>query len=116
MEIEIKDSVAERGGRSTIFFHKVMIQHRQHNRIFSLVDQEGNHLTQKEYMENLLVQRIQNLLTKPNIERTENINRITQHIPQLVSRDQNLALLREITKSEVEDVIKGLAKNKAPSS
>lgn len=32
-----------------------------------------------------------------------------------MSRDQNLALLREITKFEVEEAIKGLCENKAPS-
>lgn len=51
------------GEKNTRFFHKAMIQHHQHNKIFSLVDHEGNCLTQKEDMENLLFQRLQNLLT-----------------------------------------------------
>jgi len=53
-------------------------------------------------MENMLVQHFKGLLTKPNIRREENINKITQHIPNLVSKDQNMALLREISKTEVE--------------
>lgn len=64
-------------------------------------------------MENFLVHHFQNFLTGPNIDMEDNINRITQHIPQLVSRDHNLAILREIMKSDLEDVIEGLAKNKA---
>ena len=63
------------------------------------MDQQGNQLTQKEEMENLLVRRFKGILTEPNIRREDNINKITQHIPNLVSRDQNMALLREISKA-----------------
>ena len=63
-------------------------------------------------MENLLVHPFQNLLTEPNINRKKNINRITWHIHQVMSSDQNLALMGEIIKSGVEEVIKGFAKNK----
>jgi len=91
-----------------------MVQHKQQNRIFFLKDQQGNRLTQKVEMENLLVQHFKWLLTKPNIRREDNICKISQHIPKLVTRDQNLALLRVITKVEVEEVIKKMANNKAP--
>ena len=65
-------------------------------------------------MENLLVQYFKGLLTEPNIRREDNIHKICQHIPNLVSRDQNLALLTVISKEEVEEVIKNTTKNKAP--
>lgn len=102
------------GERNTKFVHKTMVQHRQQNIIFSLKDQQGNRLTQKDEMENLLVQHFKGLLTEPNVKREGKIRKISQHIPNLVSRDQNLALLRVITKAEVEEVIKNMAKNKAP--
>lgn len=60
------------------------------------------------------MQHFQRLLTEPNISREENINKITQHILNLVSRDQNMALLREISKADVEEIIKNMVKNKAP--
>ena len=78
------------------------------------MDQQGNMLTQKDKMENLCVQHFKGLLTEPNIRREDNIHKISQHIPNLVSRDQNLALLRVITKAKVEEVIKNMVKNKAP--
>eukprot|EP00253_Pinus_taeda_P010926 PITA_10926 len=102
------------GERNTRFFHEAMIQHKQQNIIFSLMDQQGSQLTQKEEMENLLVQNFKGLLTEPNIRRGDNINKIIQHIPNMVRRDQNLALLREISKAEVEEVIRNMARNKAP--
>eukprot|EP00253_Pinus_taeda_P006797 PITA_06797 len=43
------------GERNTCFFHKSMIQHRQHNRIFSLIDPGGNSLVQYEDMEAWLI-------------------------------------------------------------
>jgi len=75
------------GERNSRFFHKAIIQHRKKNRIFSLVKQQGSHLNQKEDMENLLVQHFQGLLTEPNLDRVKNINKITRHIPHLVSSD-----------------------------
>lgn len=102
------------GERNTKFFHKAMVQHRQQNKIFSLMDQQGNRLTRKEEMENLLVQHFKGLLIEQNIIREDNIHKISQHIPNLVSRNQNLALLRVITKAEVDEAIKNMEKNKAP--
>lgn len=90
-----------------------MVQHRQQNRISSLKDQQGNRLTQKDEMEDLLVQHFKGPVTEPHITREDNLCKINQHIPKLVTRDQNLALLRVIMKAEVEEVIKKMAKNKA---
>ena len=47
--------------------------------------------------------------------RHEEIAKIKQFIPKKVRRDQNLAPLRMITEKEVDEVIKTMAKNKAPS-
>jgi len=62
-------------------------------------------------MENLLVNHFQNLLSESILDRLEVIDRITRHIPQLVIRDQNLALVRVVTLEEVEEVLKGLVRN-----
>eukprot|EP00253_Pinus_taeda_P023556 PITA_23556 len=45
--------------------------------------------------------------------RTEAIGRISKEIPKMVTRDQNLALMRAATLEEVEEVVKGLKRNKA---
>lgn len=81
------------GERNAHFFHKAMVQHRQHNRIFSLLKPGGNILVQHEDMGNLLVNNFQNTMLEPLHDRSKVIDRITRHIPQLVNGDQNLALM-----------------------
>lgn len=71
-------------------------------------------LTQTAKMENLMAQHFKEILIEPNIRREDDIDKISQHIPKIVTSDQNLALLRLITKAEVDEVIKKMAKNKAP--
>lgn len=94
------------GEKNTKFFHKVMLNHRQHNRIFSIKDRQGNMILQQKEMENLLVDHFKGILTEPNIRREEEITNVIQYIPKKVTRDHNLTLLRVITKEEVEDVVK----------
>lgn len=64
-----------------------MVHHRQQNRIFSLRDHQCNRLTHKAKMENLLVQHFKELLTEPNIRREDDIGKISQHVPKIVTRD-----------------------------
>ena len=97
MEEKIQDPMAEEQGEKKKYFHKNMIQRRQHNRIFSLKDQNGNRLLQHEGMEKVLVDHFKNLLTESNQNRQLAIDKITCLIPSVVTRDQNLALLREIS-------------------
>jgi len=48
-------------------------------------------------MEGLLVNHFRDLLSEPQEDRTEAIQIISQHIPQRVTQEQNLALMREAT-------------------
>lgn len=60
------------------------------------------------------MEHFKGFLTEPNINRTEDIERVCQHILKKVTREQNMALLRVISKDEVEEVVNKMAKNKAP--
>lgn len=102
------------GERNTKFFHKAMVRHRQRNRIFSIKNMEGQRITQHEEMEQELLSHFKGILTEPQRNRTEAIGRISKEIPKLVTRDQNLALMRAETLEEVEETMKGLKRNKAP--
>ena len=57
---------------------------------------------------------LQNLLTDPTRNRDEAIAKITRHIPSIITREQNLALLREFSLEEVEVAIMHMLRNKAP--
>eukprot|EP00253_Pinus_taeda_P036396 PITA_36396 len=91
-----------------------MIQQRQRNRIFSIKNDEGLHLIQHEEMEQTLVGHFKDLLTEPQEDRRESIRRIYTQIPSLITKDQNLDLMRATTLGEVEEIVKGMKKNKAP--
>ena len=60
-----------------------------------------------------MVNHFHKMLSESNRDKSEAIVWITRHIPQLVSKDQNLAPRRVVTLEEMEEVVKGLAKNKA---
>ena len=90
------------GDRNTNFFHKAMLQRHQHNRIFSLKATNGEHLIKHEGMERELVTHFKDLLTKPLPNRQAAIQNITTHIPRVITQEQNLAQLREVTLQEVE--------------
>lgn len=59
-----------------------MINHRHHNRIFSLKDKDGNRVTQQDEIEHLLVEHFKGILSEPNINRAEDIDKSSLHIPR----------------------------------
>jgi hypothetical protein len=89
--------------------------HRRHiNRITHLEDDQGNHIREHQKIEEELLRYYQDLLKEPNIDRTEAIRRVTEHIPALVTPEQNSALTRPITQEEVDQAIKAMPAGKAP--
>ena len=60
------------------------------------------------------MEHFKDILSETNINRAKDIDKISHHIPETVTRDQNMALLSVITKEELEETINKMAKNKAP--
>eukprot|EP00253_Pinus_taeda_P005642 PITA_05642 len=102
------------GERNTKFSHKAMIQHRQRNKIFSIKNQEGQHILEHEEIKKVSVNHFKTLLTETQDNRTEAITILCKEIPKLVTRDQNLALMRKVTREEVEKIVRNMKRNKAP--
>jgi hypothetical protein len=102
------------GDRNTKFFHRTTVQRRHTNRITSLISTNGEPLHSHDDMEAALVDYYQTLLTEPILDRDEAIAKITQHVPTLVSQEQNLALLRPISHEEVDQALQDTPKGKAP--
>jgi len=65
-------------------------------------------------MEQDLVNHFKDLLKEPQRNRSKAIAKISKEIPKLITRAQNLAVMRVATLEEVEEVVKGLKGNKAP--
>jgi exonuclease III len=101
------------GERNTKFFHRMVIQRRHTNKITHLTSDEGDVIHSHEDMEATLIRYFQNLLTEPQVDRLDAINKITQHVPPLVTQEQNVVLLRPITIEEVDQALQETPKCKA---
>jgi len=102
------------GEKNTSFFHKSTIQHKANNHILSLKKDDGAKVSTREKIESELNLYFQSLLSEPNQDRTQAINKITSAIPPLVTEEKNSLLLREFTEQEIEDVVFTMASDKAP--
>jgi len=93
------------------------MMHRRHiNKINHLEDSQGNLTRDHTKIEEELLRYYQDLLTEPQQNRTTAIRRVTEHIPTLVTSEQNVALTCPITQEEVDQVVREMAAGKAPCS
>jgi hypothetical protein len=53
-------------------------------------------------------------MTEPQHNRSQAITKVTEHIPTLITQEQNASLLRPITLEEVYQVLQDTPKGKAP--
>jgi len=83
-----------------------MTHHRYINRITQLEDDQGIPIRDHDQIAEELKSFYKDLLTETNMNREEAIQKITKHIPQLITFEQNRALIRLITQSEVDSALK----------
>jgi hypothetical protein len=102
------------GERNTKFFHRITIARRTHNKILKNRDHNGIERESHKEIENTLVNHFQRITQEPNQGITEPIQRITQHIPRLVTEEQNINLNKPITKEEIDQVVQEMPNGKAP--
>jgi exonuclease III len=102
------------GERNTKFFHRTTIARRAHNKILKIKDQDGIERESHKEIETTLVNHFHGIAQEPNKDRTEAIQRITQHIPHLVTEEQNNNLNKPIVEEEIDQVIQEMPNGKAP--
>eukprot|EP00253_Pinus_taeda_P028496 PITA_28496 len=73
------------------------------------VDTLHNH---KE-ISSLLIENFKHIAQETQADRTEAIDTLTQAIPKMVTNEQNLTLLKEISMEEVEEAVKSMPNDKA---
>jgi hypothetical protein len=101
------------GERNTKFFHRTIIHRRHSNNITRLISADGETIHSHEDMETTLIDYYQDLLTEPLLDRYEAITKVTQHVPSLVTQEENSALLHPITIEEVDHALQDTPKCKA---
>eukprot|EP00253_Pinus_taeda_P010393 PITA_10393 len=87
---------------------------RAHNRISSILNENGELQTSHKNIEVALVQHFRGITKENNLDREQCIKEITKDIPKMVSREDNFNLNKPITKEEVSEVIKYMQNGKAP--
>jgi mannosylglycoprotein endo-beta-mannosidase len=92
-----------------------MIQRRHHNQITRIKYFDGNCLTKHKDIERELTSHFHNLLSEPQRDCRTTVQKITQHIPQLVSPEQNQILMHPTSLEEFEQALFDIPKNKSPS-
>ena len=104
----------QEGEQKTKFFHRVTIQHWHNNHITHLVTEQCQTLHKHVDLEQELVSYYQDLLSEPPIDRSPDIENITQHIPNIINQEQNEALSRPIMIEEVDLALQHTLVGKAP--
>jgi len=89
------------GEKNMKFFHRAMVHRRHVNRIMHLEDGQGNLIREHSKIEEELLGYYQDLLTEPQQDRTATISKVTSHIPNLVTPEQNAALTDPLLKKKL---------------
>jgi len=102
------------GEKNSKFFHRSTLDYRNVNKILNLKNDSGDTLHNHREISSLLTEHFKHIAQESDIDRAEAINTLTQSIPKVVTKDQNLALLKEISMEEVEEGVKSMPNDKAP--
>jgi hypothetical protein len=78
---------------------------RSHNKILKIRDQYGIERESHKDIETTLVNHFQGIAQKPNQDRTEAIQKVIQHIPCLVTDEQNNNLNKPIVEEEIDQAL-----------
>ena len=114
MEAKVKSPMAEGRGEKYEVFHKTTVQRRISNQISYVMDEQGNRIETHEGIETEFFNYFKKMTQEPNINRKEAIDKITRHIPRLITEDHNTLLLKLISLQEVESAVNLLKAGKAP--
>jgi hypothetical protein len=87
---------------------------RAHNKILKLKDQDGIERESHQEIESAMVRYFHGIAQEPHLDRSEAIQRITQHIPRLVTEEQNTFLNKSIATEEVDQALQEMPSGKAP--
>jgi hypothetical protein len=94
--------VVKRGGKEYQNFPPLHDSHALHQPHYNLEDSQGNTLLDHADIEEELVTYYKELLSEPPVDRMPTIRKVTQHIPTLITAEQNMALMRPISQEEVD--------------
>eukprot|EP00253_Pinus_taeda_P026347 PITA_26347 len=89
------------GERNTRFFHRSTIANRTHNRISSILNEDGELQTTHKNIEAVMVQHFRGITKENNLDKDQHIKEIIKNIPRMVSREDKFNLNKPVTEAEV---------------
>ena len=99
----------QEGDKNTKFFHSATVSNRLGSKIYNLKLPNGTQVGTRAEVEEGLVNYFKDIMTEDNIERGQDIDRITSLIPNIVTGEDNENLTKPITLQEVEEVMRQMA-------
>jgi hypothetical protein len=87
---------------------------RAHNKILKIRDLNGIERESHKDIETTLVNHFHGIAQEPNQDRMEVIQKVTQHIPCLVTEEQNKNLIKPILEEEIDQALQEMPNGKAP--
>lgn len=102
------------GDENSFFFHNYAKGRKNSNTIWKLKDEEGREANSFETLSHMGRSHFQKLFTDQGEVTLAKVIRTTQCFPHYVEEDEAEELMGEVTKEEVESIIKSMAKDKSP--
>eukprot|EP00253_Pinus_taeda_P022097 PITA_22097 len=90
------------------------LDYRSANKILNLKNEASDTLHNDKEISSLLTEHFTHIALETQADRTEAIYTLTQAIPKVVTNEQNITLLKEISMEEVEEAVKSMPNDKAP--
>ena len=114
MEKKARVKWLQEGERSTKFFHNSVLQNRNISRIHKLKKMNGSKVEARREIQEELTQYFFDILNEDGGDRSRAINRITNLIPMIMTKENNEVLIKPVSMQEVEEVLHQMAPGKAP--
>jgi len=92
-----------------------MLQRGHNNMIFSILGADGDRKLLHSEIKEKLIDYNNNILLETSFQRQAQISQLLPDIPQIISKEKNTALMQSISFQEVEMIVMGSPKSKAPS-
>eukprot|EP00253_Pinus_taeda_P036400 PITA_36400 len=102
------------GDENTKFFHNYAKGRKNENTIWKLKDRDGREATSFEELSSLGKNHFQSLFSDQGGITLAEVIRVAQCFPRFVEDEEDGNLVEEVTKEEVEAVVKSMAKDKIP--
>lgn len=98
------------GDINSKFFHNAVKRMRRNNNIVRLKNSDGNWISEKDELDELVFQHFNQLFNSSR----GNMSTILNCIPQTITQDHNLLLIRTVTREEVRKALFSMDPNKSP--